>query len=634
MMNGPGATRPASVLLVAAGLAALLGCEEATRRRVAPTPTRSFACGIEATDATRCSGTVVVRCDGAGTWATELDCADTGQICRADGMGASCVDAASSCASAGTCRAGTPCTDGAACASRVCGAAGTCLDDTCGNGRQDGAETGVDFGGPCPLCFGEACSAPEQCVTNDCRGGSCSEPSCTDGVRNGRESSADCGGDCQPCSDGATCRGAGDCASGICESGRCAAPPPSCTDGSKSGDETDVDCGGPCPGCGLNRSCRGDADCVSAFCNLGACDRATCADGILNQGEVDVDCGGPCPACADGRACTRGADCASGRCDGAICGSCRDGLRSGGETGVDCGGPCSPCEVGTPCSSPAECASGRCEGGACASCSDGRQSGRETDIDCGGPCMACTDGRSCGAPQDCEGGGCDLGRCCTLNRCGTCGPAPVEVCNGRDDDCDCAVDEDLPRGDLCPEQQGVCSGARAACRGAQGWVCDTAVYQAHSSRYETTETSCDGADNDCDGTRDQIACGSAPRTCDYGFCGNGVCSVRYREGGTVCYTGTTPNPDTEQTACSGFRQCYQTFAICNCRGVDANGRGINCSYLPNPSFGGTPRSVESCSCANGDYLSYVYTEGGRRIGGSDSRCVSCVGNGLRYACFR
>ncbi len=29
------------------------------------------------------------------------------------------------------------------------------------------------------------------------------------------------------------------------------------------------------------------------------------------------------------------------------------------------------------------------------------------------------------------------------NACGICGPDPVEVCNGRDDDCDAFVDEGL-----------------------------------------------------------------------------------------------------------------------------------------------------------------------------------------------
>ena len=53
-------------------------------------------------------------------------------------------------------------------------------DPTCEDGVQNGAETGVDCGGPdCP----------------DCPSG----PSCEDGIQNGDETDVDCGGSCAPC---------------------------------------------------------------------------------------------------------------------------------------------------------------------------------------------------------------------------------------------------------------------------------------------------------------------------------------------------------------------------------------------------------------------------------------------------
>src|SRR5262245_7463096 len=49
--------------------------------------------------------------------------------------------------------------------------------------------------------------------------------SCVDGVKNGSESDVDCGGDaCSPCGLAAKCGGHGDCESGYCAGGACAAP--------------------------------------------------------------------------------------------------------------------------------------------------------------------------------------------------------------------------------------------------------------------------------------------------------------------------------------------------------------------------------------------------------------------------
>lgn len=76
---------------------------------------------------------------------------------------------------------------------------------TCGDGVQNGDETGVDCGGSsCPPCNG---------------------PTCSDGIQNGDETSVDCGGTyCATC--GSTCN-----------------------DGIQNGDETGIDCGGSCGAC-------------------------------------------------------------------------------------------------------------------------------------------------------------------------------------------------------------------------------------------------------------------------------------------------------------------------------------------------------------------------------------------------
>ena len=107
------------------------------------------------------------------------------------------------------------------------------------------------------------------------------------------------------------------------------------------------------------------------------------------------------------------------------------------------------------------------------------------------------------------GGACGEGaNVCALDGAGVCCDADAacvgrdpqrEICNGADDDCDGAVDEDVaPPVDLGCPQMGVCAGAAPTCRGVDGWVC-----QLPELVYEATERSCDGLDNDCDGATDE-----------------------------------------------------------------------------------------------------------------------------------
>jgi beta propeller repeat protein len=102
-------------------------------------------------------------------------------------------------------------------------------------------------------------------------------------------------------------------------------------------------------------------------------------------------------------------------------------------------------------------------------------------------------------------------------------PGATETCNGIDDDCDDATDEDITP-PSCALTEGVCAGATARCGGDAGFLeCDGTDYGAD---YEADETSCDGLDNDCDGSTDEgctctngdmQACGS-----DVGLCMQGT----------------------------------------------------------------------------------------------------------------
>ena len=88
-------------------------------------------------------------------------------------------------------------------------------------------------------------------------------PSCTDVLQNGQETDVDCGGPCPVCGDGKKCSAGKDCASGICNGGLCQGS--LCTDLAKNGTETDVDCGGAsCPGCADGKACVAATDCAGS----------------------------------------------------------------------------------------------------------------------------------------------------------------------------------------------------------------------------------------------------------------------------------------------------------------------------------------------------------------------------------
>jgi hypothetical protein len=167
------------------------------------------------------------------------------------------------------------------------------------------------------------CGADSACDSHHCSGGSCVAASCSDGIRNQGESAVDCAGPCAArCAEGADCGSSADCASGLfCPpaSQRCA--PPSCQDGLQNGSETGLDCGGTCTGCAAGSACRGAADCATGICRDGSCAVPSCDDLVHNQDETDIDCGGVCGPCAPGRACALDSDCQSGACqDGSCCG--------------------------------------------------------------------------------------------------------------------------------------------------------------------------------------------------------------------------------------------------------------------------------------------------------------------------
>jgi hypothetical protein len=278
---------------------------------------------------------------------------------------------------------------------------------------------------------------------------------CGDGIQNGSETGPDCGGTCpDKCPVGAGCKGPTDCKSGSCNGGTCRADV-SCTNGQKDAGETDVDCGGPkCGGCAVTKFCGQHSDCLSGACVYGMCEKPTCTDGIRNQGESDIDCGGPCPACGVGGKCAKAGDCKSGACEAGTCctpnacGICSDSpdeVCNGKDD--DCNGKIDDNPSGNPGACPlyqGVCAGAvyQCRGGAGWICDQTTYKTKnwhyeEVETSCDG------------FDNDCDGQ-VDEG---LVNACGKCAATPVEVCNGKDDDCDGQTDED-PKCAVCKSPQG------------------------------------------------------------------------------------------------------------------------------------------------------------------------------------
>ncbi|MFO0748099.1 MAG: hypothetical protein U1F43_20945 [Myxococcota bacterium] len=318
---------------------------------------------------------------------------------------------------------------------------GRVVNTLCLNGVQDPTETGVDCGGTCGACAGEACTTAVTCASHVCDGTSCAAPTCTDTIRNGSETGIDCGGPCPACvapqcqnhtqdpnETGVDCGGpCAACTTDTCHNQAqdpdedgvdCGGPctpcgvAPTCSDNFQNQGESDKDCGGPCQPCGDGKKCGGPADCVSTVCADGICGQAaaSCTNEEKDPNETDKDCGGSCPGCATGKNCKEHSDCLSATCVFGVCRdpSCSDDVQNQGETAIDCGGlKCGDCDDGKTCDSGGDCISGACSpAGVCVSCSDETQNQDESDKDCGGVCAPCGLTKGCNGPSDCESNTC------------------------------------------------------------------------------------------------------------------------------------------------------------------------------------------------------------------------------------
>jgi hypothetical protein len=227
------------------------------------------------------------------------------------------------------------------------------------------------------------------------------------------------------------------------------------------------------------------------------------------------------------------------------------------------------------------------------------------------PAVQCTAGQTRICPDQgvCSGGK----QPCVNGVYGPCqwtqGPS-AEVCDGKDNDCNGADDDQLAA-PLCGKQAGVCAGAKKTCVGAAGWLdCTTADYDASAKAkglvFEATESRCDGQDNDCDGAADNLA------ACCTSVCSGKACGAADGCGG-FCQSGTCPSGQSCKSGVCGCSQqecqgsCCKAGEVCAATGCCAptcsgkacgasDGCGGTCSSGSCPSGKTCQNGV--CQCGN------------------------------------
>ena len=187
-------------------------------------------------------------------------------------------------------------------------------------------------------------------------------------------------------------------------------------------------------------------------------------------------------------------------------------------------------------------------------------------------------------------------------------PTGVEICNGKDDDCDGLVDNNVKsQAPTCTRNVGVCKGAlKSICVRGVWSNCTTQDYKNYNSTYEVTETKCDGLDNDCDGLVDNISGQSAALSRSCSSCGGGgvqLCNqgswstcvkLCYNSSGSgcvkqsngsylckgICKAGQQTCSGSNWSSCSG--ENGPKTEVCNLQDDDCNGKiddGLkNCVY--------------------------------------------------------
>jgi hypothetical protein len=452
--------------------------------------------------------------------------------------------------------------------------------DSDGDGTPDGVEVlrlGTD-----PTADDTCTPSPERCdaIDNDCDG----------------ETDEDTQEACYPGPAGTS--GVGRCTTGL---RTCAAGAYGACQGAVVPEAADARCDGRDEDC----DGRTDEDFTQSptACGVGACaavGRTACVFGSVEDTcepgvplPIDATCDGvdeDCNGRVDDAFVPSPTDCGQGACaaagelvcvDGAPTDTCRPASPLGDDDGTcdgvddDCDGQVD--EDYRPV--PTDCGAGSCTSNGVLVCEGGRL--RDTcraaeaggdDATCDGiddDCDGRTDEDAVPVPVTCGVGVCaraGLGRCeggrPTVDCLPGAPPGVADGCNGLDDDCDGAVDEDaVPRPASCG--LGVCrrSGEQRCVAGALETVC------APGTPPAPDDALCDGLDGDCDGRVDEDA---VPRATT---CGLGVCE---RDGVATCDGGS------ERIACSPGAPLAARDETCD--GLDDDCDGESDEDYPGAAF--------------------------------------------------
>jgi len=252
-------------------------------------------------------------------------------------------------------------------------------------------------------------------------------------------------------------------------------------------------------------------------------------------------------------------------------------LRDGGPGGSGSGGSgappaCFPSELGEQCNGLDEDCDGEVDEGFDLT-TNLLHCGR-----CDNPCRAdnaetaCVDG-ACQVHGCLEGFGDLDGQAGCEYRCPAF-PAGPEDCNGYDDDCDGAVDEQLappPRGLCRTTRDTACASVEAICIAREGtttWYCDypdnVEFDPAIPNGIAVEETRCDGEDGDCDGVVDDVW------------------------------------PDVGLSCDNGLLGACRDEGMIRCAAADDTKTECDLSVAPDPVPGAGPAAVELCNAVDDD----------------------------------
>jgi len=421
-----------------------------------------------------------------------------------------------------------------------CGVGACASESTCIDGVEEACEAGDPVGDDDATCdaIDDNCNgetdedyAPQQCGEGACL----AESRCV----NGEEL------DCEPFEPGeridATCDDVDDDCDGRldedyapvgCGDGVCAAES-ACEGGAEvacePGDALSAD-DATCDGVDDDCSGENDEDYLAAACGVGACASIShCTDGVEEAcaprqalSDVDVTCDGVDDNC-NGETdedyapddCGVGACAAVSACAAGVELACEPGDRLADDDATcdgvddDCDGLVDEDYVPEDCGVGACASESACVNGVVEACAEG-QPLSDDDATCDGVDDNC-DGA---ADEDYAPVGCGVGACAAESACAdgveqacqpAAGAADDATCDGVDDDCSGEADEDyVPVGcgvGACASQTACVAGAVEAC--------------VEGQPLSDTDATCDGIDDDCSGEADEEY---APEGCGVGAC--------------------------------------------------------------------------------------------------------------------